>query len=66
MKDESSAHRLNLSDRDRALLARWSEPAPEGARFGINRYVYEILQRNPTLRQRFENALLVAALADAR
>lgn len=44
---------MKLSDRDRELLAPLREPAPAGAQFGLNRYVYDIWRRDPALRARF-------------
>jgi FkbM family methyltransferase len=48
--------RAKLTSRDRQLLAPLQEPAPEGAQFGVNRYLFEeVYKRNPHLRARFPN-----------
>ncbi len=44
---------MQLTDRDLELIPTLREPAPAGAGFGINRYLYEIYERDPTLVRRF-------------
>ncbi len=43
---------VTLSDRDRELITQLREPAPAGGRFGVNRYLYELYERDPNLAQR--------------
>ena len=44
---------VTLSDRDRELITQLREPAPAGGRFGVNRYLYELYERDPNLRSAF-------------
>ena len=44
---------VKLTERDRELIATLSQPAPAGAAFGLNQYVYELYQQDDHLRRRF-------------